>query len=789
MKGETTLIAASQSLFDRVQGAARLYHLLSQSLADQEFCNSGGKIVYVMDNDVVSYAVDPYAEGKSARYMRVLEGRNKPPADASAQLLSASGRAAMDHLISAQSTHEVILSPSHKGELTDTIEYVLKDYSTKIIKDATQVIIQPEKIHSLISTLEDSKGLDPALVQRLRAELPHFIVQTFLPKSSTLNRLDQVLERLSDGNKIYRDYFTLPPESDNRRGWLFRHIKNARKHLVNKRGEKKLDISIWNDVDAIIMTANLNGLFYDKKIVFHYLTGDRGIHEVIDGIFFGSIALDCDFVFSWPKINFLRRPVQLSRFLQPSDRISSHEAAMAALRIFLNLPEPTDFQTHLHRIMYSHTFEDLPFKSQSYERNTHAARLLTFALKKIEDSLKVSREAELFLDTSEFSNLMSDSVGDFKKIRDVMNRSDLKEIMVHQLSEFKYTVRKFSFYLNPDFMDEEKRRMDAFHDMLNIVKGSNSAVHSTWNRLPLFPRVPESIVREFFQAFRNREPNIVDAVEKMAHLSLGGVILFNVYWSALAGNWSAVAQQCDQILDFGDQQGIDEEEVRELTYVRALGYRHMSEPPPEKLRQGLRDLDRLCKQDKDPRYLGEKAAYGLAIPFHQHHYGGYESVLDVSPPPEKTWCTLLESEQLADQNTFFPKSSQIDLRFRTQLYSNFVNCYINSRHFIPNLFPLFDRFSEARLQKTVEGYLHKLEEIVLQRGGVQNVSYYVQFVLFSGRALLAMDNNDFENLHKYTTEIRNLEGQAALDEKNISSYDKEKFVLFFKTVSRPPRTS
>lgn len=771
----------------RIAAVARIYHLLRQLDEDARHKDRGGKIVYVVDNDIVSRYADP-EDNTSIRYMRLFEARDEEEKDIGRiNLLKATSRLTMDEFFSPHNRQNIVFPPAYRRQFIETLRHFARDGAERALADATS----PKKLGKLADRVRAALGGDneAEALYLLRTEAPYLLLSV-IPGETPLDRLNGLLDDLLGSSSRFPDLGELPPRDG---AWkkifeaIFEHRRESRKESLKsgRISRELLEQNVVEDVDAIMQTVNLNMNYSNNNTKFVFLTGDRGIHRCADDIYLRK-KLSVD---GWPNFNFIRRPAQLTRFMQNdclrySSETSTNSDFIESIARFLSLTY-SDGRKLYSLIHEPPRDEDLYF----YSDDRPLGRVLSHYLQQMEQDILESRQAALVLQAAAIRKKTSNLQKLFESLH---KRIDGKEEWIDTLLKKGLSLHLSRVRALLE-IPSSGRDLEALNDLLLLLVSTNRSdeadAHADarlWRRLPTYPKFPNAVQTVFASIVASS----VDGERGENVRSLHGIdpcwlFLFNAYLAALQADWEMAERHAGLAADYAKHTALDEQAEAECLYFRAVCRRHRIKPGAETLIKGQEDIETALKLKREPRYLAEKAAYGLAIPYHQLFYGEYDAAVDKAPTADETLTMLVEAERIFTESGGFEAGEPACQRFRTQLYSNFCNVYLHAEVLNPKGFPLVARPDSNE----VERWLKALTEAVADRGGEERVSYFVRFVKWATEILLLLEEmKDGErpvNLSALLEKVANLvaTGGASVG-KEIIPYDRKKIDDFLDAVRR-----
>lgn len=753
--------------FHKLKSSARLYLLIDQIISDQEFIRSGDgrRIIYVPDNDVLNMFAEPISDS-GLRYMRLFEtfgtddvvqsqlvpalasephGTRSSTAptetDRSRALLYATAWITGDDIFLGKFSKDLLLLDSYRRELSATAE----SYHRRAIRSLPDLLSKDsiEKFERMLKELADKGDPDDEFYVKLQKfchAIPFVLTSVLGEKAAPLGRIACAIQGYGAANSNYIEDMIPPDPSSAIWSDLFDRLKVE----APRRDEDNLAA----DVDGILYTSNLNALHGDN-VRFLFLTGDRAIHSVMDGIYAEGAAR----AYGFPSYNFIRRPVQMSAFLQGNPErdgadgiIEAAKSIKASLALFLGLGVGS-LEQKVYRAIYAKSPKDTPWPIPLFAPDRGAGRVMRFYLGEIFSSIRRSRQAALAMSAKTlrpYFESVSSYTGTVGLSAATVSESPLVSVALHGIAqEYRQSIERLSMYVRANIYvhADPGFKVGALHEALSLAvralkgedvssRGGDASNSRVWRRMPCFPRFAESLAQGFQDIMHAREFNATDFFKAIERVSVSKVFLFNAFISGMINDWYGAEQQCSQALThFGAQ--LDNEERGEYQYFRALAIRHELNPGSERLLEAAREICKAIDGDPDePRYLVEKAALIIAIGYHKLHYG-YDIEYDQGLTPDDVEPLLKRALQNSPRiEERYGPGAEISLRLKTQLYCNFCNItlhknYLNVKFFRPK--------SEPSI-KELESYVDGLKRSVEDRGGFEKVSYLVRLIYSASRA-------------------------------------------------------
>jgi hypothetical protein len=709
----------------QLSAAARFYHLLSQIQEDRKFLAEApelNRIIYVLDTDVVNMYVDPYQD-MSCRYMRLFEPRStKRIPDKTKSSLYATARLATEDLYVGKFRESILFPlPTYRNQLLEMIGYFATAKTNEIIE---AIVTKGAQARSAIAVaLEQSS--EEQILAKFRENAPYFLLSA-ITDDGPLDRIEKILDHLLVINQGFMSGIG-QPEPDSLWKSLHSKLLSFKKHQIEEygRGKSQLNQNIEEDVDVVTQILELNQQYNSSGIRFYFLTGDYYIHRVIDAVFLkGDLAQH-----EWPAFNFVRRPVQMTRFMQ-EDCLEYFDDN----KLGKDLPQAFEqilFLRHRRGELYDAIYDEkFKWDLKHYENREPLGRILQYRLDQVEKDILESRNAALALQAKHFGETygeLKDSLLGDRKLMEIVQRG-----LDRHLSRVQALLQ-----MAPE------GNLRALNDLLPLLFSFSSDQHQklrhrgrSWHRLQSIPKFPDSVFEALRAIIEPVEPEDARDRAKIARMisriDPGWLFLFSAYLSALLGNWAEAVQQCLKALEYAERLGRPKEEIAEFSYFLAVSFRHTVDPGAENLAAGLRKLDGAIEISREPRYLVERAAYGLAIPYHQKFYKTYESAIKLAPSPAETLQLLVEAERLADEQDVYNDLHITSLCFRAQLYCNFCSVYLYSTYLNKKCFRLDETISDEELNR----YCGALGAWIEKRGGDESVSGIVRFIFYATKAHL-----------------------------------------------------
>jgi len=765
---------------EQLAAVARLYHLLQQVADDQEFLDEDPdtrRIFYVVDADTLNVYANPYQD-TSLRYMRLFEPRRAARGDErSGSLFYAAARVTTDELFTGRHSRDVVLLPIYRRQVLATLRHYV-DRGREDLLRHLDPRLRRMAADRLAAALQG--GSEAEAFASFREMAPYFLLAT-MDGEAPAERLERALRIILKTEFPFSRSVTTPPRD---RAWneLFSRIYAYRRHLVRARTTREdLEQNIAEDVDALVSVVALNQEYNRKGMRFLFLTGDSGIHRCVDDIYLrGEIPQ-----LEWPSFNFVRRLVQLSRFVQKdclrysTSGNNNHRGVVDSFGQFLAFRDGRE----LHAAIYD---EAVPDRLDFYQQDRPLGRVMAYRLDKMEEDILESRRAALILQAQKIMRAANGGAasGDAKDLLHLLNDDRLLELLRLGLVQHLSRVRALLEMAPSDDLAETDNLVYLLVSFASERVRPSRSDTPVWRRLPAFPRFPTAVLNHLQRIF---EPKPDDAAggggPAPEEIEPGWLFLLNAAMSAINGDWASAAHQCALAVDYATNIRPDPAARSEFLYFQAVCWRHQVDPGADRLVAGLRHLGDAIGISRDPRFLVERAAYGLAIPYHQKHYGGYEAAVKVAPTPEETWRLLGEAETIMKATGKLADRSMASLRLRTQLHANACNVYLHALVLNP------EGFAPSPLppREEIERSLDALDRVIGLRGGEEEVSYLVRFILLATRALLLRpDHHDTPARREKLLE--RIEALRSSDEggtpREILGYDRRKledFVRHFRS--------
>lgn len=738
------------------------------------------QIVHVVDNDVIFRFLDPFSHA-SARYMRLLEEIHSDDRQQInnhlANLLAATAYLTTHEIFRGQYAQSLLLSPAYRPVLISQVTHLAKtDISGKLKS------LDPEYLATFIKkvrkALESTGPIADSQFIELRRRAPEIALSVMFQDDDPIAKLASIIENLATSNQEY--LHNIDRRTSDALFWtenLEKALFNKRKYLIDKgfRTDDNLRDNISSDVQALVECILLNRQHGDKGLRFVFLTGDSGIHHLIDGLYRNRPPV------GWPQFNFVRRPVQLSEFMKSE---SDEEAVVSQYLSFVfgsALAFSEDRENHLFNLMY-HWF-DRPEGSEEQRfkgLESSSDRFASAASREIEKAIVKARESSLLLYGRQLFNSAKANIKDKKYIEDVatvLEDSEVMNFLASGVKHFKESISKLSPYI----LDEEKQTTDSVVEAVEWLleafgskqNGNNFPHHR--RRLPYFPDF-SSHIAETLNSITSGD----DAVSyplflsKLTELDWMEVQQINIFIAGLLGEWGEAAALAELSLDVAQKS--NPKARAELCYLKAVALRHISGATTENLREAQIALDQALKiSPQESRYLLERSALGLAWIYHNHFYNWQVDNSEFGHA-SRIWDDLLLVEQ--GISSISSANNHVLLRLQSQLAANKL-IYVMFGH-------AFGLLDDTRLKndgdrtRMIEGATSDLVETIDKRGGASRVSYYLEFLKYSGELMIALERKD-----KYQV-VEKIEAIDKLisSEAYIIDYDRRKMDDFLRWARR-----
>lgn len=327
------------------QEAALLRSCLAFNRIDFEFANRGGRIVYLLDANIVRFFVSPEHE---ARHILPFHADRRPDYAEATALITA--EFLLSRSLAGQMGGPALIAPSHGGEIGDILSAIKRDAQQHRPEDEPPLQVVDQKQ----AMLRDLVGkLDRADIDRRRAvqeleqlvpDLAKLLMSQGFQASGQMLRLynEDLLRPLALHAAATRDI--LYPDADQVRAWE-KQITRHRKVASRKDHEK-----VRNDAEALVQVMLLDRAQDDDRTDpddpgtwYVLVSADQALHDAYVEWYWNTEPSERGrFV--------LRRPLQYTPILNALEMPNGIETAQlterasAALDSLLSRHEQTDPQ-------------------------------------------------------------------------------------------------------------------------------------------------------------------------------------------------------------------------------------------------------------------------------------------------------------------------------------------------------------------------------------------------------------------------------------------------------------
>lgn len=768
-----------------LRGCAKLYQAHLKNYEDLEFEGKGGRIIYIVDNDVLGLYAQPYQNPEFARIFPRIASRRKYPQelggdDEPEDLLRADAWDIASNVFERAHNRRFLLIEPYRNELMDTISALGRRTGPR------QLIDNHGWKREAAAILESASGVtDPEwrfnAYLRLADVVPIEVLFAADPSSTPTARINALLEKHT---------LLAPPEDLQSRvmaGEMEAVWADACDWLLERKRRRGNAI---NDASAIASCVALNRYSGpDADVRYLLLSGDHAIQEYVDATYGSHGPGEL-----WPEFNFSRHPLQMSSYLGFSKVETTQQAlAMRSLDLVLSVPlrEYQTQQERLARVLYGDAVEIREHWDRALKRRPSLKRIMAFLVDRILSEVSRIRRAALMQQGSALSifRTLDDRAGRGSGNDDGHFEKALSKLLVDGIQRSTQELGKAASMLGTQLqLARETKPLDdalrlaflAAERSAGIMGGTaGDIMRPARGRLPCMPRLDARTVSYLRAIVDDTSPaKFVEYYDDVAGYSASYVYLANAVLASILGHWSYAEQQCRLGLEVREEEADASAVMKEeFLFFIAVAIRQQRNPGALRLRKGYQMVTELCLDLRegvsDLRICSERAAYVIGYYYHRYFYGGdyLEHKIGVEIEEVVQWVSTLHGRYISE---YTEPSSELGWRLGTQIYTNACLLYLLDERHIGGL-PL-----KVPAHYPIDEYYERLLEMVRMRGGKKAVSYFVQFVIEATDWFLKGERGDGgERQARNVDAILEMLGHEDIAD-DLIPYDRRKFDDFLR---------